>query len=87
LRPRAGRRAATEDRGHLVAAAAHGGLGYLQHIVAVVAGTDGDRFTYHATDGDDLAAVAGETDGGDGVRHARVHADLLVFLHGGDDYA
>jgi hypothetical protein len=62
----------------VVQAAAGVGLGYLQHIVAVAADTDGDAFIYHVTD-EELLTLAG----GDGqqwaVAHLRVHADLMVF--------
>jgi hypothetical protein len=68
--------------GPLAAAAAAAGLGYLQHIVAVRAAVDGDRFTYYA-DPAELAALTdgSAADGGfeDGPRHLRVHADLMVF--------
>jgi hypothetical protein len=51
-------------------------LGYLQHIVAVRAAVDGDRFTYYATDAE-LQALAAR--GELAVAHLPVHADLLVF--------
>jgi hypothetical protein len=62
----------------VVEAAASTGLGYLQHIVAVAADTDGDRFTYHATD-EELLALARASGAGQFVLHVKVHADLLVF--------
>jgi hypothetical protein len=68
-----------EDFTPVVGAAASAGLGYLQHIVAVGAGTDGDRFTYYATDAD-LAELAQAEDGGHWHLHMRVHHDVLVFL-------
>ena len=46
-----------QDHGPLVDAARAAGLGYLQHIVAVRAAVDGDRFTYYATDAE-LQALA-----------------------------
>jgi hypothetical protein len=67
-----------QDFTSVVHAAAGVGLGYLQHIVAVAADTDGDAFIYHVTD-EELLSLAG----GDGqqwsVAHLRVHADLMVF--------
>jgi hypothetical protein len=54
--------AGPEDFSAVVAAAAGVGLGYLQHIVAVAADTDGDTLVYHATDEELLAltdAIAG----------------------------
>lgn len=73
---------APEDFTPVVGAASEHGLGYLQHIVAVGAGTDGDRFTYYATDADltELAALADAQAGGHWYLHMRVHHDLLVFL-------
>jgi hypothetical protein len=73
-----GAHATPEDFGPLVAAASAAGLGYLQHIVAVTADTDGDQFVYHVTD-EELLAIAGATDRSWAVTHVRVHADLLVF--------
>jgi hypothetical protein len=76
---------APEDFTGVVRAAADTGLGYLQHIAAVTAGTGGDRFTYYATDDDliDLADTA--TAGGQHwYLHLRVNSDLLVFLAGPD---
>jgi hypothetical protein len=68
-----------EDFSPVAAAAAGAGLGYLQHIVAVAADTDGDAFVYHVTD-EELLALAADTDGPRwSVAHLRVHADLLVF--------
>jgi SAM-dependent methyltransferase len=76
---------APEDFTGVVRAAADAGLGYLQHIVAVTAGTGGDRFTYYATDDDliDLADAA-TTGGQHWYLHLRVNSDLLVFLAGPD---
>ncbi|MEU8606449.1 hypothetical protein AB0C29_00350 [Actinoplanes sp. NPDC048791] len=59
-------------------AAASVGLGYLQHIVAVAADTDGDAFTYHVTD-EELLSLAGGNGQPWSVTHLRVHADLMVF--------
>jgi len=74
-----GTRATPEDFRPLVAAASNAGLGYLQHIVAVAAQADGDRFTYFATD-EELLSL-GRTDRQMvAVRvHVRVHADCFVF--------
>ncbi|MDH6465731.1 hypothetical protein M2302_005933 [Micromonospora sp. A200] len=68
-----------EDFTPVATAAAAAGLGYLQHIVAVAADTDGDAFVYHVTDEEllTLAQQAGEQQWS--VAHLRVHADLLVF--------
>ncbi|MFI7025712.1 hypothetical protein [Micromonospora sp. NPDC049900] len=73
----AGTQPTPEDFGPLVAAAAAAGLGYLQHIVAVEADTDGDQFVYHVTD-EELLTLAHDTARWQ-VAHLRVHADLLVF--------
>jgi hypothetical protein len=83
----AGRPAVPRDTGPLAAAAADAGFGYLQHIVAVRAAIDGDRFTYYA-DPAELAALTGGDDpggsaAGAGPRHLRVHADLMVFTRCG----
>jgi hypothetical protein len=68
-----------EDFSPLAAAATNVGLGYLQHIVAVTADTDGDMFVYHVTD-EELLALAHDTAGQQWtVAHHHVHADLLVF--------
>ncbi|WP_328463628.1 hypothetical protein OHA21_38455 [Actinoplanes sp. NBC_00393] len=66
-----------EDFTPVVQAAAGVRLGYLQHIVAVTADTDGDAFIYHVTD-EELLALADAT-GQWQAAHLRVHADLLVF--------
>ena len=81
----AGAVATPEDFTPVVDAAAGAGLGYLQHIVAVAADADGDRFTYHATD-EELLSLARATGAQEFVLHVKVHADLLVFTHkrGGD---
>lgn len=68
----------------VVEAAAGAGLGYLQHIVAVAADTEGDRFTYHATD-EELLTLARATGTQQFVLHVKVHADLLVFTSRGGD--
>ncbi|MFI7543791.1 hypothetical protein [Actinoplanes sp. NPDC049599] len=66
-----------EDFTPVVQAAAGVRLGYLQHIVAIAADTDGDAFIYHVTD-EELLALA-DTTGQWQAAHLRVHADLLVF--------
>ncbi|MEU4218926.1 hypothetical protein [Actinoplanes sp. NPDC026623] len=66
-----------EDFTPVVQAAAGVRLGYLQHIVAVAADTNGDAFIYHVTD-EELLALADAT-GQWQAAHLRVHADLLVF--------
>lgn len=76
----AGTLAAPEDFTPVVDAAAGAGLGYLQHIVAVAAATDGDRFTYGAPD-EELLSLARATETQEFVLHIKVHADLLVFTH------
>ncbi|MER7276650.1 hypothetical protein ABT369_19620 [Dactylosporangium sp. NPDC000244] len=74
-----------EDFSPIVTAAAHAGLGYLQHIVAVaadVSGEHGDAFVYHLDDEELLTlSRAQAADAGQQwtVAHLRVHADLLVF--------
>jgi hypothetical protein len=76
-----------EDFTPVVDAAAGTGLGYLQHIVAVAADVDGDRFTYHATD-EELLSLARATGAHEFVLHVKVHADLLVFSsRGGERHA
>jgi hypothetical protein len=67
-----------QDFTPVVQAAAGVGLGYLQHIVAVAADTDGDAFIYHVTD-EELLTLAGADDQQWAVAHLRVHADLMVF--------
>ncbi len=68
-----------EDFTPVAGAAAAVGLGYLQHIVAVAADTDGDAFVYHVTD-EELLTLTHQTDPQRlAVAHLRVHADLLVF--------
>jgi hypothetical protein len=74
-----GRPATPEDFRPLVAAASAAGLGYLQHIVAVAADTDGDQFTYFATDEELHSLAAGEDGQRWAVAHLRVHADCFVF--------
>ncbi|WBB78555.1 hypothetical protein O7606_20345 [Micromonospora sp. WMMD882] len=68
-----------EDFGPLVAAASRVGLGYLQHIVAVEADTDGDQFLYHVVTDEELLTLAHASPEQWRVAHLRVHADLLVF--------
>ncbi|MFY1700181.1 hypothetical protein ACN28G_00205 [Micromonospora sp. WMMA1923] len=80
----AGAVATPEDFTPVVDAAAGVGLGYLQHIVAVAAETDGDRFTYHATD-EELLSLARATGADEFLLHLRVHADLLVFTRRGGE--
>jgi hypothetical protein len=67
-----------QDFTGVVQAAAGVGLGYLQHIVAVAADTDGDAFIYHVTD-EELLTLAGGDAQQWAVAHLRVHADLMVF--------
>lgn len=67
-----------QDFSPVVQAAAGAGLGYLQHIVAVAADTDGDAFIYHVTDEELIALAGGDAQQWRGA-HLRVHADLLVF--------
>ncbi len=74
----AGAPPAPEDFTSVVQAAAGVRLGYLQHIVAVAADTDGDAFVYHLSTDEELLALTGATDGWQAA-HLRVHADLLVF--------
>ncbi|MGW3890500.1 hypothetical protein ACWD69_17570 [Micromonospora chokoriensis] len=75
----AGTQPTPEDFGPLVAAASAAGLGYLQHIVAVEADTDGDQFVYyHGTDEELLTLVHANPEQWS-VAHLRVHADLMVF--------
>ncbi|MCZ7421144.1 hypothetical protein O7605_16700 [Verrucosispora sp. WMMA2121] len=74
----AGTTAGPEDFSGVVQAAAGVGLGYLQHLVAVTADTDGDAFVYHVTDEELLALTTAVSDRWR-VVHLRVHADLMVF--------
>ncbi|MET8147836.1 hypothetical protein ACIBSW_24775 [Actinoplanes sp. NPDC049668] len=74
----AGAAPAPADFTSVVQAAAGVRLGYLQHIVAVAADTDGDAFVYHLATDEELLALTGATDGWQAA-HLRVHADLLVF--------
>ncbi|TDB99393.1 hypothetical protein E1091_06990, partial [Micromonospora fluostatini] len=67
-----------EDFPPVTTAAASVGLGYLQHIVAVAADTDGDAFVYHVTD-EELLTLTHQSDQRWTATHLRVHADLLVF--------
>ncbi|MFC4148020.1 hypothetical protein ACFO0M_17330 [Micromonospora mangrovi] len=69
---------APEDFTPVTTAAAAVGLGYLQHLVAVAADTDGDTFVYHVTD-EELLTLAQQASHPRTVAHLRVHADLLVF--------
>ena len=70
----------------VVGAARAAGLGYLQHIVAVRADVDGDRFTYYATD-EELLALAHARRGRLVMAHLPVQADLLVFIPVGGAHA
>ncbi|RAO38657.1 hypothetical protein PSN13_00776 [Micromonospora saelicesensis] len=74
----AGSTAGPEDFSGVVQAAADVGLGYLQHLVAVTADTDGDAFVYHVTD-EELLTLTTAVDQRWQVAHLRVHADLMVF--------
>ncbi|WP_374536184.1 hypothetical protein [Micromonospora aurantiaca (nom. illeg.)] len=74
----AGSTAGPEDFSGVVQAAAGIGLGYLQHLVAVTADTDGDAFVYHVTD-EELLTLTTAVDQRWQVAHLRVHADLMVF--------
>lgn len=80
----AGAVAVPEDFTPVVDAAGGAGLGYLQHIVAVAAEADGDRFTYHATD-EELLSLARAGGAQEFVLHVKVHADLLVFTTRGGE--
>ncbi|RLK24700.1 hypothetical protein DER29_2629 [Micromonospora sp. M71_S20] len=76
----AGTQPAPEDFSPLVAAASAAGLGYLQHIVAVEADTDGDQFVYHVAATDEELLTLAHANGEQWqLAHLRVHADLLVF--------
>ncbi len=77
----AGMAATPQDFTPVVDAASRAGLGYLQHIVAVAADTDGDTFTYHATDEELLALQHARAQ--QWFVHITVHADLLVFTPAG----
>ena len=80
----AGMAATPQDFTPVVDAASRAGLGYLQHIVAVAADTDGDTFTYHATDEELLALQHARTQ--QWFVHITVHADLLVFTPAGGEH-
>jgi hypothetical protein len=73
--------ATPQDFTPLVYAASRAGLGYLQHIVAVAADSEGDMFTYHATDEELLALQHARAQ--QWFVHITVHADLLVFTPAG----
>ncbi|MEH0931399.1 hypothetical protein [Micromonospora sp. CPCC 205558] len=75
----AGTQTTPEDFGPLVAAASAAGLGYLQHIVAVEADTDGDQFIYYHGADEELLTLAHANPEQWSVAHLRVHADLMVF--------
>ncbi|MFJ6167220.1 hypothetical protein ACIQH6_19020 [Micromonospora orduensis] len=74
----AGTTAGPQDFSGVVQAAAGIGLGYLQHLVAVTADTDGDAFVYHVTD-EELLTLTTVVNQRWQVAHLRVHADLMVF--------
>ena len=78
--------AAPQDFTAVVGAARAAGLGYLQHIVAVRADIDGDRFTYYATD-EELLALAHARRGQLVMAHLPVQADLMVFTPVGGAHA
>lgn len=80
----AGMAATPQDFTAVVNAASRAGLGYLQHIVAVAADTDGDMFTYHATDEELLALQHARAQ--QWFVHITVHADLLVFTPAGGEH-
>ncbi|MGA8116022.1 MAG: hypothetical protein WCA46_20375 [Actinocatenispora sp.] len=67
-----------EDLSPVVDAAAEVGLGYLQHIVALTATTDGDCFVYHATD-EELLTLDHDSGQQLAVTHQRAHVDVFVF--------
>jgi hypothetical protein len=67
-----------QDFTPVVQAAAGVRLGYLQHIVAVAADTNGDAFIYHVSD-EELLSIAGGDSRQWSVAHLRVHSDLMVF--------
>ncbi|MFE9959274.1 hypothetical protein [Micromonospora sp. NPDC005299] len=71
--------AGPEDFTLVATAAASVGLGYLQHIVAVTADTEGDAFIYHVTDEELLTIAQQASLERWAVAHLKVHADLLVF--------
>ncbi|KAB1102933.1 hypothetical protein F6X54_30095 [Micromonospora aurantiaca] len=73
----AGITAGPEDFSGVVQAAAGVGLGYLQHLVAVTADTDGDAFVYHVANEELLTLTT--TDQRWQMAHLRIHADLMVF--------
>ena len=80
----AGMAATPQDFTPVVDAASRAGLGYLQHIVAVAADTDGDTFSYHATDEELLALQHARVQ--QWFVHITVHADLLVFTPAGGEH-
>lgn len=56
----------------VIPAAHHGGLGWLQHIIAITAPIVGERITWKTIPADPATIRA--------ARHLTVHLDLLVFL-------
>ncbi|MFI7307183.1 hypothetical protein ACIBM8_28605 [Micromonospora aurantiaca] len=73
-----GTTAGPEDFSGVVQAAAGAGLGYLQHLVAVTADTDGDAFVYHVTD-EELLTLTTTGNQRWQMAHLRIHSDLMVF--------
>jgi len=55
----------------VIPAARHGGLGWLQHIIAVTAPIVGERITWKTTPADPATIRA--------ATHLKIHLDLLVF--------
>ncbi|MEJ3741823.1 hypothetical protein WEI85_00775 [Actinomycetes bacterium KLBMP 9797] len=65
----------TAYHGHsqrVIPAAHHGGLGWLQHIIAITAPIVGDRITWKTTPADPATIRA--------ATHVKIHLDLLVFV-------
>ncbi|GIM90140.1 hypothetical protein [Paractinoplanes toevensis] len=79
-----GMAATPQDFTPVVKSACRAGLGYLQHIVAVAADTDGDTFSYHATDEELIALQHARAQ--QWFVHITVHADLLVFTPTGGEH-
>lgn len=68
--------------GHeLVPAAARAGMGYLQHIIAVLAPIVGEALTAPAPDSQGYQVAAAN-----GI-HTKIHLDMLIFVVGGSDVA
>jgi hypothetical protein len=65
--------------GHeLVPAAARAGMGYLQHIIAVLAPIVGEALTAPAPDSQEYQVAAAN-----GI-HVKIHLDMLIFVVGGN---